>query len=526
MIVSETWFKCTETDIFNIDGYTSMHSCRASRPSGGLSIYIRSPCKIVNVEMIANSINAISIALANYKRMNNLQVIGVYRPPDAGNYNLTMKTIEDLLSKKKLRKVILCGDLNVNVCESNMDGRATAKNYLNTMKSLSMNICNNIITRESSQSVIDHVFSSFVEQTNHCVDTIRCSSSDHNILITKISVYNAVNAERIKRKTDYVLLNQLLTERLATDFPNTNDVNTQLNSLIDCIKRSTADSTTTKTVEASHKKMCEWISNSPNIMRLIHQKNNLWKKQKLNVRYNRCNEQTLKHITDIETKLTVLKKEAKENYYADRFSNCANSKETWKTINEIISTGKKRDKQNIRVVIDGVEVDEAAVSNSFAHHFSTVGKALADSIEVRPNDSHEDTALIPWNEHSIFLKPASEDEIFSLIRALGANKAAGIDQIQSTVVKNCAITIAPVLTKIINDSLASGIFPDALKIARVVPVFKGGNMDQVGNYRPISVLYAEHYTNESCTIGSQNSWRNTKFCTSISTAFEENVVRH
>lgn len=169
--MSETWFKCAETDIYNIDGYKSLHSCRAGRPGGGLSMYLRSPCKIVNVEVIANNINAIGIELANYKGINNLQVIGVYRPPDAGNYNSTMKTIENMLSKKKLRKVILCGDLNVNVCESNRDSRATAKDFLNTMKSLSMNICNNIITRESSQSVIDHVFSSFVEQNDHCVDT-------------------------------------------------------------------------------------------------------------------------------------------------------------------------------------------------------------------------------------------------------------------------------------------------------------------------------------------------------------------
>lgn len=36
--------------------------------------------------------------------------------------------------------------------------------------------------------------------------------------------------------------------------------------------------------------------------------------------------------------------------------------------------------------------------------------------------------------------------------------------------------------------MATGIFPDSLKAARVVPIPKGGDAGDVGNYRPISVL--------------------------------------
>ena len=41
---------------------------------------------------------------------------------------------------------------------------------------------------------------------------------------------------------------------------------------------------------------------------------------------------------------------------------------------------------------------------------------------------------------------------------------------------------------IFNLFLAKGIFPDDLKIARVTPVFKAGNENEVGDYRPISIL--------------------------------------
>ena len=37
-------------------------------------------------------------------------------------------------------------------------------------------------------------------------------------------------------------------------------------------------------------------------------------------------------------------------------------------------------------------------------------------------------------------------------------------------------------------SLSTGLVPDKLKIAKVIPVFKSGDKDNVSNYRPISVL--------------------------------------
>ena len=45
-----------------------------------------------------------------------------------------------------------------------------------------------------------------------------------------------------------------------------------------------------------------------------------------------------------------------------------------------------------------------------------------------------------------------------------------------------------VIANIINNSFEEGVFPDALKIAKVVPIYKDGNKFEVENYRPISLL--------------------------------------
>ena len=64
----------------------------------------------------------------------------------------------------------------------------------------------------------------------------------------------------------------------------------------------------------------------------------------------------------------------------------------------------------------------------------------------------------------------------------------GDDNIPLHIVKSCKPDIVEVLTHIINTSMAEGTFPDTLKIAKIIPVFKSGDSKSISNYRPISIL--------------------------------------
>ena len=77
-----------------------------------------------------------------------------------------------------------------------------------------------------------------------------------------------------------------------------------------------------------------------------------------------------------------------------------------------------------------------------------------------------------------------KDAFFSL----DINKSPGFDDISFTVLKNCFGALHKPLLHFFNLSIIKGICPDDLKIARVTPVFKGGDDKELGNYRPISVL--------------------------------------
>ena len=82
----------------------------------------------------------------------------------------------------------------------------------------------------------------------------------------------------------------------------------------------------------------------------------------------------------------------------------------------------------------------------------------------------------------------SVSEFKNTFLSLRINKSAGYDDISFSVVKRCFRILQKPLLHICNLFIQTGIFPDKLKIARVTPLFKGGENYELGNYRPISVI--------------------------------------
>ena len=79
------------------------------------------------------------------------------------------------------------------------------------------------------------------------------------------------------------------------------------------------------------------------------------------------------------------------------------------------------------------------------------------------------------------------DEVRTIISAI-TNSASGNDELPASILKQCMDSYLEPLTHLINLSISLGIVPDELKVARVIPIFKGEDEQLVQNYRPISVL--------------------------------------
>ena len=74
------------------------------------------------------------------------------------------------------------------------------------------------------------------------------------------------------------------------------------------------------------------------------------------------------------------------------------------------------------------------------------------------------------------------------IKSLKNKSSVGYDGKSTKIIKSAAVVLAPVLKHIINLSFTTGIFPDNLKIAKVIPIYKSGNRADKANYRLISIL--------------------------------------
>ena len=75
------------------------------------------------------------------------------------------------------------------------------------------------------------------------------------------------------------------------------------------------------------------------------------------------------------------------------------------------------------------------------------------------------------NENTIFLSPATVNEIESAIKELQDKKATGPNSIPSKILKNNKDVLSMPLCDLINLVFVSGTFPQQLKTAKIIPVF-------------------------------------------------------
>ena len=81
-----------------------------------------------------------------------------------------------------------------------------------------------------------------------------------------------------------------------------------------------------------------------------------------------------------------------------------------------------------------------------------------------------------------------EETVRKTIQNLPSKNSCGLDGISSKLIKIIEPAIIKPLTLLINQVLNTGIFPDELKIAKVIPLFKKDDPTLLKNYRPISLL--------------------------------------
>ena len=126
------------------------------------------------------------------------------------------------------------------------------------------------------------------------------------------------------------------------------------------------------------------------------------------------------------------------------------------------------------------------IADAFNKYFVDIGSNLASKLPLC--NTPVETFLGARCSNSLFLTPITQGEIVDTLNKFPSGKASGFDELNSCVIKQAKYSLAKPLTDIFNKSITAGVFPDGLKKAQVIPIYKKGCKHDVGNYRPISVL--------------------------------------
>ena len=174
---------------------------------------------------------------------------------------------------------------------------------------------------------------------------------------------------------------------------------------------------------------------------------------------------------------------AKAKYYSELCDeNINDSKKFWSILKDIIpskNSGKKpinlTDENGVSINIE----DTAGHINSF---FAEVGPRLAENHQL-PFEFKGVRCEVDMPD-LVF----SDDDIVKCIKDLDVSKSSAIEYLPTYIFRAAVLHNPQRFIKIINLCIDSGKIPDVWKIATVTPLPKGGNLTNVSNFRPISVL--------------------------------------
>ena len=136
--------------------------------------------------------------------------------------------------------------------------------------------------------------------------------------------------------------------------------------------------------------------------------------------------------------------------------------------------------------------DKGFIANSFCEYLITITRnlksksiALRDFVWSKPAKENLPSQV---TESQFTFKDMKESDILIELKNLKQEKASGLDNFSSGLLKDAALVLTKPLTFIINLSLETGVVPRECKVAKVIPLYKSGSLAEIDNYRPISIL--------------------------------------
>lgn len=485
---TEHWLCEDQLNCVTIDGYCLANAfCRKIKEHGGSAIFV-SNNNISNVKILSKitTLSTKKVLECSAVKINGYCILNVYRPPTANFHNF-IKILSDIfaIATNLSRNIILCGDLNVNALGQTLE----KKILFDVFDSFNLRSLIDCPTRECIfqnkhvSTAIDYVVtnnnsvSAMVFDpgySDHYGQIINFQSDALHIPEPVLITFRSFNKNAItKFKNNFILFTNSYLDHTDVDAMFT----TFFSSFIECFNVAFPLRHKTFTPKSNKK-----IKFSENLIRMKTELENLnWLRKRtqdpnIHLNYKKCKKNIQSCIRS--------EKIEKNNKFINLAQN--KTKAGWDVINKHSSRLKKTNIITEINTMDKIITDQKDIADEFGRYLSSVVKNKL-SQHFGSQLSNECT-YGPFNPETMFFVPTTPFEIEKTISAIPTRKSPGPDKIPVTLLKECSGELSVILSNLINSSVEQGTFPQLLKQAEIVPVFKKGDRKGLENYRPIALL--------------------------------------
>ena len=516
IFLQETWLtdkQCDSNEIkrFDIPGYHTIPLGRKCGRKGGLIIYLHEKYKYVIRDKLYKASNDweglfVDVTHCNNEKLNSkLTLANVYRPPRDNNSDTSINKFLKPYSEihKKLTKenstLITAGDFNINLL--NLTSREKFQEYFDLFignGSLPL-ITHPTRFSKKKATLIDQIYCRFSKYSSHRTSGIIATKiSDH---LPCFSIMNFATKDPPKPKFINIqrkgpneienfkkeIISHLRQSNFNTDpLADPNENYALLEKIIIDARVKCFPIVRVKYKKYKHK-LTPWITFG--LLNSIKHRDKMYvkliKTSLISPKYASIEKEYKDYCSILQNSL----RKAKSSYYHKQFqNNISDIKKTWSKINEVLCRKSKKAEMP-DYFLDGNKVltENVDIANCFNNFFANIGPVLANSIKGPMGQSYKDY-LKTKIESNFSFNTVENCYVLNLINKLKPKTSSGHDGLSSIMLKDIAISISPILTCIINQSLCTGIFPESLKVAKIIPIYKKENQHITDNYRPVSLL--------------------------------------
>lgn len=488
--VCETWTTVANENDFSIPGYNFIVKSRQDKKGGGVGIYVLNGLEYtVRHDLDFNVEQTLETLIIELVRYNTL-IVCVYHPPnsDFQSFHSSFDNMLGLLNASK-KKCFVAGDFNIDLLKSD----SHSSSFINSVFSHAFlpTVTKPTRVTVNSATLIDNVLINCYDSKTVTPYIVYNDISDHlpvfvQMKSMKFELKNSkfITKRKYNSSSESAFLKCLQNTNwdIVLDSGDDYDVNTLYTKFIQYFQEKFNYFFPLSKIK-TNKRMNPrkpWITRG--LVKSCATKEKLYKR-------------FIKHPTPLNNSkykeyrniLNKVLNKAQSFYYSEKFAkHKSDTRQTWNLIKSILAKKQMNDISPFFNLDDSLTSDKNAIAKKFNEYFTNIGPNLANKI---PTTDTEFVSYLKGDfKHSFFATPTTPNEIISVVNPMLSKSSYGIDEIPLKTMKLVINQIALPLSKIINCSFTTGIFPNLLKIAKICPVYKSGPKQLISNYRPISIL--------------------------------------